>query len=170
MSCESAMLSDCVILVFYASFLSHDLYTCDTRTHIERDRQADSRTAPERQTGAAELWRRSGSISSGWSSSGTPRWASRVWSGGSQRAASPRCRTPPSAWTSSPGWWRSSRANGSSCRSGTPPDRSASGGNSWELLCVRVWVYGCECVRTSVNHWSWKIMGFMLFNAQVFPC
>ena len=114
--------------------------------HRQTDRQTD-RQRWERQTdrqAAAKSWRRYGSISSGWSSSGTPRWASRVWSGGSRRAASPRCRTPQSAWTSSPGWWRSSPASGSSCRSGTRRVRSASGEDSWRSVCV------CVCPLISV--------------------
>ena len=135
---------------------------CFPLSHVrtQTDRQTDRQTA----AAAAQSWRRYGSISFGWSSSGTPRWASRVWSGGSRRAASPRCRTPPSAWTSSPGWWRSSPASGSSCRSGTRRARSASGEDSWRrvcvCVCVCVCVFVCVCPLISVfycvtTEWPW---------------
>lgn len=83
-----------------------------------------------------ETWRQYGFISFVWSSSETPRLASRVWSEGSPRAASPRCQTQLWEWTSSPVWWRSSRAKESNYRSGTLQDRRGSGKDTTRSLIL----------------------------------
>ncbi|CAG11736.1 unnamed protein product [Tetraodon nigroviridis] len=77
----------------------------------------------------------------------------------SRRAASPRRPTPPWGWTFSPAWWRSSRASGSSCRSGTRRARRGSGPSREPTTGTR-WAASCSSTsptaapsRTSTTGW-----------------